>query len=112
MTTRLHKEGRTIIPVALLIILGILAGAHFLLKGSVAYPLFYLLALGGIVLFGLVLNFFRNPVIDVAADDSKILSPCDGKVVVIEEVQDDIYFNGKVLQLISLFLASEEITQS
>jgi phosphatidylserine decarboxylase len=60
--------------------------------------------LGGLVLFGLILNFFRNPEIIAEQNIQNILSPCDGKVVVIEEIQDEEYFNKKVIQ-VSIFMS-------
>ncbi|MBX7240765.1 MAG: phosphatidylserine decarboxylase family protein [Bacteroidia bacterium] len=104
MTFRLHREGRTIIPVSFLIIAGILAGVYFLTKDSAGIYFFYLLLVTGIVFFGLILNFFRNPSFDIPFDSNHILSPCDGKVVVIEEVMDSVYFNEKVTQ-ISVFMS-------
>ncbi|MCL4137417.1 UNVERIFIED_CONTAM: hypothetical protein GTU68_033068 [Idotea baltica] len=52
----------------------------------------------------LIINFFRNPEIPIEKDDTKILAPCDGRVVVIEDVQDDVYFKGSVTQ-ISIFMS-------
>ena len=104
MTLRLHKEGRTIIPVSFLIICGILAGVYSLTQGTAAIYLFYLLALGGVVFFGLILKFFRNPAFEIPLNPNHILSPCDGKVVVIEDVMDTVYFNETVTQ-ISVFMS-------
>lgn len=104
MTYTLHREGKTIIPVSLLIIGAILALTYFLTKDSAAIYFFYLLALTGCVFFGLILNFFRNPHFDIEINDNHIISPCDGKVVVIEEVFDKVYFNEKVTQ-ISVFMS-------
>lgn len=104
MTFRLHREGRMIIPVSFLLIAGLLTGVYLLTQNTSLIYLFYLLTLSGIVLFGLILNFFRNPSFDIPLNPNHILSPCDGKVVVIEEVQDDVYFKGKVTQ-ISVFMS-------
>ncbi len=58
-----------------------------------------------LVLFGLVLQFFRNPKRSIAiADDGTIYAPCDGKVVVIEEAIESEYFKDKRLQ-ISVFMS-------
>ena len=99
MTTKLHKEGKTTIPVSLLIIAGLVALGYFI------DPLLgYILMVPGAILVFLVFNFFRNPHIQVNDGDNYILSPCDGKVVVIEEVMDEIYFNEKVTQ-VSVFMS-------
>lgn len=99
MRAKLHKEGRRIIPVSLLIISLLISTAY------VAHPVLghIFLVLGSVFGF-LVFNFFRNPEISVEKNDAHILSPCDGKVVVIEEVMDQIYFKGKVLQ-VSIFMS-------
>lgn len=99
MTTKLHKEGTTLIPASLIFVIAVVAGAYFL-----SPILGYILGVVGLVFFLLVLNFFRNPNIEVLLDPNVILAPCDGKVVVIEEVQDDIYFKGPVRQ-VSIFMS-------
>ena len=99
MATKLHKEGRTTIPVSLLVIMGLVTGGYLITP-----ILGYILGVLGIVLAVLILNFFRNPSIDVIQDENKILSPCDGRVVVIEEVQDEVYFKGQVMQ-VSIFMS-------
>lgn len=100
----LHREGKTIIPVTIIIIGAILTGIYFLTKDSVAIWLFYILTLVGLVFIGLVLNFFRNPEFDIPTNPNHILSPCDGKVVVIEDIFDKTYFNDTVTQ-ISVFMS-------
>jgi len=79
--------------------------SFLILAAYLAHPLLghTFLILGSILGF-LVVNFFRNPEIPVEKDDNIILSPCDGKVVVIEEVEDQIYFKGKVIQ-VSIFMS-------
>ena len=54
--------------------------------------------------FILILQFFRNPKRQTKVNDSHILSPVDGKVVVIEEVFESEYFNDKRLQ-VSVFMS-------
>ena len=101
MTLRMHREGKTIIPVSfLLLLIPALLWAWFF-QGSIWM---WLLPITSGVLFGLILNFFRNPIIHPATNPADILSPCDGKVVVIEEVEDTVYFNAKVRQ-ISVFMS-------
>jgi phosphatidylserine decarboxylase len=67
-----------------------------ILKGSIIVSL--------IVLLFLILQFFRNPKRIFTTNDTHVLSPVDGKVVVIEEVFEKEYFNEKVLQ-ISVFMS-------
>ena len=56
----------------------------------------------GLVLF--VISFFRIPARQLTISNGQIISPADGKVVVIEEVVDDEYFKKKMLQ-VSVFMS-------
>lgn len=101
---RLHKEGRFIIPASFLI----LAGLWTLIWWPLSYTSFvwisWILAAAGLIFFYFIVNFFRNPLVKVQRDERAILSPCEGKVVVIEEVYDPIYFKKNVRQL-SIFMS-------
>lgn len=52
----------------------------------------------------IILQFFRNPKRSVILNDNQILSPVDGKVVVIEEVFEKEYFKDKRIQ-VSIFMS-------
>lgn len=101
----LHREGRVIIPVSFIILAGVWSGLYFpLLRDSSIWPLGMILGLAALIMFGLILNFFRNPKIEAVTAPDGIISPADGKVVVIEEIEDPHYFKGKVTQ-ISVFMS-------
>lgn len=51
-----------------------------------------------------ILQFFRSPSIAVIQNESQIISPCDGKVVVMEEVVETEFLNEK-RQQISIFMS-------
>jgi phosphatidylserine decarboxylase len=55
-----------------------------------------------------IISFFRIPNRPLTQDDTAIVSPCDGKVVVIEEVVDPEYFKDKRLQ-ISIFMSPANV---
>lgn len=96
-----HKEGSKIIAIALgLFTIGLLAANRFLEKGW----LFYLITATLLVLLVLILQFFRNPSRIAPNDIGTIVSPVDGKVVVIEEVFEKEYFKDKRLQ-VSVFMS-------
>lgn len=96
-----HKEGSKIISIALgLFTIGLLTANRFLEKGW----LFYLIAATLILLLVLILQFFRNPSRIAPNDAGVIVSPVDGKVVVIEEVFEKEYFKDKRLQ-VSVFMS-------
>lgn len=100
---KLHREGNQIIPISILIIAGL-----WILGYSIHPILGYILALPGIALIGIIFNFFRNPDRDTPIDENLVISPCDGKVVVIEEVEDQIFLNKKVIQL-SVFMSPLDV---
>ena len=52
----------------------------------------------------IVLQFFRNPKRITVINDAQIIAPVDGKVVVVEEVEEPEYFKGKRLQ-VSIFMS-------
>ncbi len=86
----------TVLVVANLAIFGFLP-ASIELKRSIAISstIFYLL----------ILQFFRNPRIAISHDETQVLAPADGKVVVIEEVSEHEYFNGERKIQISIFMS-------
>ncbi len=95
-----HKEGHTIIFVSLIIV-----GSLFLLIDFIGIPwLVKTLQIGLLIVFILILQFFRNPKRNTQINDAHVVSPVDGKVVVIEEVQESEYFKDKRLQ-VSVFMS-------
>ncbi len=57
-----------------------------------------------LVLFAIVVYFFRVPAREVPADDQQVLSPADGRVVAIEEVHEGEYFKDRRIQ-VSIFMS-------
>ena len=57
-----------------------------------------------IVLFILTLNFFRVPKRVFERKDGIVYSPCDGKVVVIEETTENEFYKDKRIQ-VSIFMS-------
>lgn len=60
--------------------------------------------IGTIILFFLIVQFFRNPKRNTQVNDEHIVAPVDGKVVVIEEVFEKEYFKEKKM-MISVFMS-------
>lgn len=58
-----------------------------------------------------IISFFRVPNRSLTIDDTKIICPADGKVVVIEEVVDEEFFKGKCLQ-VSIFMSPANVHQN
>jgi phosphatidylserine decarboxylase len=57
-----------------------------------------------LLLLIIILQFFRNPKRNFIRNENQILSPVDGKVVVIEEVFEAEYFKDKRIQ-VSIFMS-------
>jgi len=100
---KIHKEGFGIIAIAALILGGIFAANFIFLKDLLPW-LFWILTAGCIIMLYLVIQFFRVPKRIIEKNDNLILCPADGKVVVIEEVEETEYFKDKRIQ-ISIFMS-------
>lgn len=98
---RIHREGRTIIfclsfLIFVVNVLIFLHTPHWVLAIS-------LLLSAALLCF--VTYFFRNPVRVLEIDDPDfVISPCDGKVVVIEPTEENDHFHDKRLQ-VSIFMS-------
>ncbi|HRO83671.1 MAG TPA: phosphatidylserine decarboxylase family protein [Niabella sp.] len=99
----LHREGNATISIATLLFLAINAISYKVLFENY-FAIFIILLIITFFLLGIILWFFRIPKRTFTSDDNVIVAPCDGKVVVIEEVQADEYFPDKRIQ-VSIFMS-------
>jgi len=98
----IHKEGyRSILYAAILVILVNII-VFELFDDSDLYRVLSLLIT--LPFFLIILQFFRLPYRKVIRNDAMIFAPCDGKVVVIEQVMENEYFKDKRIQ-ISIFMS-------
>ncbi len=96
-----HKEGYKIITITFIVIIALfIIVDKFVDIVWLQYLLFTTLA----VFLILILQFFRNPKRNTALDENTVVSPVDGKVVVIEEVYEPEFFKEKRLQ-VSVFMS-------
>ena len=96
-----HKEGYKIIAITFLFIaISAVLADKFVVALWLKYVIFFALF---VILF-LILQFFRNPKRNTVLNDNTVVSPVDGKVVVIEEVYEPEYFKDKRLQ-VSVFMS-------
>ncbi len=72
----------------------------------VSLPEWIQISLSAIVIIFLfiILQFFRNPKRNTVLSDTTVVSPVDGKVVVIEKVTESEYFKGERI-MISVFMS-------
>jgi phosphatidylserine decarboxylase len=96
-----HKEGKQSILIAFTLT-NLLMSAIWL----VSIPEWLQISLSVITIgfLFIILQFFRNPKRYTVKSDSSVVSPVDGKVVVIEKVTDTEYFNEERL-MISVFMS-------
>lgn len=98
----IHKEGRTLLFVLLIVFFGINWGIAKYFPDNLSLQ--NLAIAGSIILYLIVLQFFRNPLFTVAKNEKQILAPADGKVVVIEETEETEYLKARRKQ-VSIFMS-------
>lgn len=99
---RIHHEGTHILIGSLFLLLIINAALFW---GMATKIPFYLLASTSFVVYLLMVNFFRCPIRLYGEDTERIVvAPADGKVVVIEEVDEHEYFHDRRL-MVSIFMS-------
>lgn len=96
-----HKEGQRIIITTFIIVCSIILLASYFV--DIVWLKFGLQIISLVILV-LILQFFRNPKRNATKSFDEILAPVDGKVVVIEEVEETEYFKAKRLQ-VSIFMS-------
>lgn len=98
---RFHKEGYKIIIISFIIsIIGILV-AEKLIEIPWLVKAIQVLIISFLII---ILQFFRNPKRLTSLNPKTLIAPVDGKVVVIEEVEELEYFKDKRLQ-VSIFMS-------
>ena len=96
---KLHKEGYKSIRNEIIIL--ILLGFFSYISDSKIVDSLYAIML---FIFVITLNFFRIPKRTFERQNDIIYSPCDGKVVVIEETLETEYYKDKRIQ-VSVFMS-------
>ena len=66
--------------------------------------IFHVVWIASAIIYLLIVNFFRSPNRIVLLNDNHILAPADGKIVVIEETEENEYFHDRRLQ-VSIFMS-------
>ena len=100
---KIHKEGYQTIIISTVVVAVIVLLTVLLIMP--AYPIIgwvLVVAILGLLIF--ILSFFRIPARTHAEGEELVVAPCDGTVVVIEEVEADEYFKDRRLQL-SIFMS-------
>lgn len=99
---RLHREGTP----TLLLVTALVCFALFALWQWPVLPRVVIIAvtIALLAVLGLVFHFFRVPKRTPVQDDGQVMAPADGKVVAIEQVQENEYFGDQRTQ-VSIFMS-------
>ncbi|WP_018462524.1 phosphatidylserine decarboxylase family protein [Segatella paludivivens] len=100
---RIHREGTDTLLYGFIIL-----AAIALLLNRLDNKLFFwsFIVIFGVI-YSIVLNFYRCPIRRFSEDDDTediVVAPADGKIVVIEEVEENEYFHDRRL-MISIFMS-------
>ena len=107
---QIHREGYSILAMLLIILAGLNAAVIY---GAPALIwLHNVVILASLGLFGFVFQFFRLPTRQIDAQPYQVLSPADGKVVVIEETQETEVLNGQRCRQLSIFMSPLDVHQN
>ena len=101
-----HKEGHSLIILIFIVIATDVIMLEMLIDDQSYLKL--ILQTFSLILFVFILWFFRNPKRNILKNPEIILSPADGKVVLIEEVDEVEFFNEKKIK-VSIFLSPLDI---
>ena len=101
-----HKEGFNLIIVFFILVATDVIMLEVLFDDSSSLK--SILQIFSLIIFVFILWFFRNPKRNIIKNPELILSPADGKVIAIKEVDELEYFNDKKIQ-ISIFLSPLDI---
>jgi phosphatidylserine decarboxylase len=97
----IHKEGRTLLAVMAIVLIAV----NYAVFNYVAAEVVQYLSLGAsLVVYLLVLQFFRLPKCVTPADPTAVYAPADGKVVVIEKTTEDEFLKDERIQ-VSIFMS-------
>ncbi len=120
---KLSREGNAIIPVAFAILAATAVGFIFLTRWALTFlpervavliDEWWVIAFWGaaaLITWGFVIAFFRIPARPLLADEGTVFSPCDGTVVVAEDVMENEVTGEKRIQ-VSVFMSVTNVHQN
>ena len=99
---RIHHVGTDTLIISAILLLALNSALYYYIESK--WP-FYIVAPVSVVVWLLLLNFFRCPIRLFKGETKQIVvAPADGKVVCIEEVDEHEYFHDRRL-LVSIFMS-------
>lgn len=100
---RIHREGTDTIIHGFIFIAAVALILHRSFETKI--PFWSFLVIFGSI-YAIILNFFRCPIRYFGSEDTErlVVAPADGKIVVIEEVEENEYFHERRL-MVSIFMS-------
>lgn len=98
----IHKEGYTSIALTVLFIFVVNALLQFYFPD--AHTVKWIVYILSFLLFVIILQFFRSPILHINTNETQVLCPADGKVVVIEEADETEFLKDRRIQ-VSVFMS-------
>ncbi len=99
---RIHREGTDTLVWSMVAIVAVAVLLWHAVESSIPFWAFAIVFGGA---WAVVLNFYRCPIRYFNGDTERVVvAPADGKVVVIEEVEENEYFHDKRL-MVSIFMS-------
>ena len=99
---RIHREGTETLALGFIVLAIVAPLLWVFFECKVAFWTF--LVIYGIA-YGIIINFFRCPIRVFNGDTEKVVvAPADGKIVVIEEVDENTYFHDRRI-MVSIFMS-------
>jgi phosphatidylserine decarboxylase len=103
----IHKEGYKTIALCVIIFIALNLVSFYTVSFHLPW-LSWLIFIVSLALLLFIISFFRVPARVPSINEKYIVSPADGKVVVIEEITDVEYFHDRRLQ-ISIFMSPANV---
>ena len=100
---RIHREGTNTLLYGAILLIAIALILWYSFETKIPFWIF--IAIFGTT-YGVVTNFYRCPIRYFGTDDTEkiVVAPADGRVVVIEEVEENRYFHDKRI-MVSIFMS-------
>ncbi len=98
----IHREGHRLLIVLLILLAAANIAIYYYSPANTVY--FNVFLTFSVLLYLLILQFFRNPYRNTPLHTRHVIAPADGKVVVIEETEETEYFNDRRRQ-VSIFMS-------
>ena len=100
---RIHREGTDQLLYGFLFFIGFAIALWFTFDQK--WPFWLFIVVYGII-YAIIINFYQCPIryLDVEDTGNIVVAPADGKIVVIEEVDENTYFHDRRL-MISIFMS-------